>query len=136
MYKRQAQEEEHQQYDAMKLRIKYMYESGDGQAAERVLTSGSISELLTQAEYAEKVHTYDRDQLEEYAATVQEVETLQDTLETEMANLESLEDDYPVSYTHLVRGENEIRICARLRRCEVRHGARYAVRCTDVMSII
>ena len=51
-----------------------MYESGDGQAAERVLTSGSISELLTQAEYAEKVHSYDRDQLEEYEATVQEVE--------------------------------------------------------------
>lgn len=96
-----AQEEEQQQYDAMKLRIKYMYESGDGQAAERVLTSGSISELLTQAEYAEKVHTYDRDQLEEYAATVQEVETLQDTLETEMANLESLEDDYQAQQEEL-----------------------------------
>lgn len=89
-----AQEKEQEQYDAMKLRIKYMYESGDGQAAERVLSSGSISELLTQAEYAEKVHSYDRDQLEEYAATVQEVETLQDTLETEMENLQSMESDY------------------------------------------
>ena len=58
-------------------------------------------ELLTQAEYAEKVHTYDRDQLEEYAATVQEVETLQDTLETEMANLESLEDDYQAQQEEL-----------------------------------
>ena len=96
-----AQEKEEEQYNAMKLRIKYMYESGDGQAAERVLTSGSISELLTQADYAEKVHSYDRDQLEEYEATVQEVENLQSTLETEMANLQSLESDYQAQQEEL-----------------------------------
>ena len=41
-----AQEKEKQQYEDLKKRIKYMYESGEGSALERVLTSGSIAEVL------------------------------------------------------------------------------------------
>lgn len=96
-----AEKKEEEQYEAMKLRIKYMYESGDGKAAERVLTSGSISELLTQAEYTEKVHSYDREQLDEYAETVKEVEDLQESLEAEMDNLKSLESDYQAQQEEL-----------------------------------
>ena len=55
-----AQEDEQKQYEAMKLRIKYMYEAGSGTAAvEKVMTTGSISGMLTQAEYSQQVHTYD-----------------------------------------------------------------------------
>lgn len=69
-----------------------MYESGSGTATmEKVMTSGDISSMLSQAEYSQQVHEYDREQLQEYANTVQEIEDLQATLETERANLEELE---------------------------------------------
>ena len=79
----------------MKLRIKYMYEAGSGTATmEKVMESGDISSMLTQAEYSQQVHEYDRNQLQEYADTVAEIEELQQTLETEMENLQSLEAEY------------------------------------------
>nr|WP_294495319.1 C40 family peptidase [uncultured Mediterraneibacter sp.] len=90
-----AEEKRQEQYDAMKLRIKYMYEAGSGTATmEKVMSSGDITSMLTQAEYSQQVHEYDREQLQEYANTVAEIEELQDTLKTEMANLESLEVEY------------------------------------------
>ena len=52
-----AEEKKEEQYDAMKLRIKYMYESGSGTATmEKVMTSGDISDMLSQAEYSQQVH--------------------------------------------------------------------------------
>lgn len=64
-----------EQYEAMKLWYKYMYEAGSGAAAvEKVMTTGSISGMLTQAEYTQQVHTYDLEKLQEYADTVQKVE--------------------------------------------------------------
>ena len=90
-----AQKKKDEQYEAMKLRIKYMYEAGSGTATvEKVMSSGDISSMLTQAEYSQQVHEYDRAQLQKYANTVQEIEDLQNTLETEMANLQSLEVEY------------------------------------------
>lgn len=87
-----AEKKKDEQYEAMKLRIKFMYESGSGTATmEKVMSSGDISSMLSQAEYTQQVHEYDRDQLEEYANTVQEIEDLQATLETEKADLEELE---------------------------------------------
>ena len=57
-----AEEEKDEQYEAMKLRIKYMYESGSGTATmEKVMTSGDISSMLSQAEYSQQVHEYDRE---------------------------------------------------------------------------
>ena len=90
-----AEEKRQEQYDAMKLRIKYMYEAGTGTATmEKVMSSGDISGMLTQAEYSQQVHEYDRDQLEEYANTVQEIEDLQAKSEQELADLEELEGEY------------------------------------------
>lgn len=89
-----AEEKEKQQYEDLKKRIKYMYESGEGSALERVLTSGSIAEILTQAEYVEKVHTYDRKQLDVYQETVQEVKDLKKTLEADQEKLQKIEGEY------------------------------------------
>lgn len=90
-----AEEKKAEQYEAMKLRIKFMYESGSGTATmEKVVSSGNISDMLTQAEYSQKVHEYDRTQLQEYANTVTEIENLQATLEEEMANLQETEEEY------------------------------------------
>ena len=86
----EAETKREEQYEAMKLRIKFMYESGSGTSTmEKVVSSGSISDMLTQAEYSQKVHEYDRTQLQEYADTVTEIENLQATLEEELANLQA-----------------------------------------------
>lgn len=96
-----AEEKKQQQYEDMKLRIKYMYEEGDTSALERIVASGSISEMLTQTEYVEKVHTYDRDKLREYAETVQEVEDLKTSLESDMTKLQNLDEEYKTQTAEL-----------------------------------
>lgn len=89
-----AEEKEKQQYEAMKLRIKYMYEKDDTSEMQSILASGSISEMLAQAEYVQQVHEYDRDQLQEYAETVAEVKELKATLESEMETMQEMESEY------------------------------------------
>ncbi len=98
---KEAEEKEKQQYEDMKLRIKYMYEEGDVSAMERILGSGSIAEMLSQAEYVQKVHTYDREMLDEYVNTVNEVEELKTTLETEMTKMEDMQAEYEVQQSEL-----------------------------------
>ena len=55
-----AEAKEQEQYQGMLLRIKYMYEAGDTNFVENLLSSESIGEVLNQAEYVQNVHTYDR----------------------------------------------------------------------------
>ena len=55
-----AEEKRQEQYDAMKLRIKYIYESGGDAAAHRESNYlRDITSMLTQAEYSQQVHEYD-----------------------------------------------------------------------------
>lgn len=98
---KEAEEKEAQQYEDMKLRIKYMYEEGDGTAVERILSSGSIAEMLNQAEYTQKVHSYDRQMLDEYVETVNEVKDLKNTLEEDMNKLEDMQTEYEAQQTEL-----------------------------------
>lgn len=90
-----AEETKKEQYEAMKKRIKWMYEAGTGSSTmEKVLKSGDMSDMLSQAEYSQKMHQYDREQLQIYANTVKEIETLQTTLKEEKKNLEKTEKEY------------------------------------------
>lgn len=97
----EAQEKEKQQYEDMKLRIKYMYEEGDGSAVERILTSGSIAEMLSQAEYVKKIHSYDRDMLNTYVETVDEVKELKTTLEEDRSKLENMQTEFQTQQVEL-----------------------------------
>lgn len=89
-----AQKREREQYEAMKLRIKYVYENGTGMTAEKVLQSKSVSDILSKAEYAQKVQEYDRNALQKYADTVAEVDEKKTTLEKEMERLQQLQTEY------------------------------------------
>ena len=82
-----AQEKEDEQYEAMKLRIRYMYEEGNTSFLTGLLESKSISEVLNKAEYIQNVHQYDRQKLEEYVDTKKQVETLKAELEQQQAEL-------------------------------------------------
>ena len=66
-----AKEREAEQYDAMKKRIKFMYERGDSAYLELFFNAESFADFLNKTEYVERMSQYDREMLEEYM-TIQE----------------------------------------------------------------
>ena len=68
-----AQETEQEQYAAMKLRVKFMYEKGDSTYLQLLLESQNFGEMVNKVEYVEKLYDYDRKLLEEYIAARQAV---------------------------------------------------------------
>ena len=89
-----AEKKADQQYEDMKLRIKYMYENGSGADLEKIFESESFADALSQAEYVQNVHKYDRQQLEEYIETKEQIEELKKTKEEQMNNLEKQQAEY------------------------------------------
>ena len=75
------------QYDAMKKRIKYMYEASENDYSEVFLSDKSISDILNQAEYISKLIEYDRTKLSEYESLLVSIEKSKDSLEKEMDSL-------------------------------------------------
>lgn len=96
-----AEEKEKEQYEAMKKRIKFMYEEGDTSAIEALVTAENFSELVNKAEYVQKVHKYDRDQLQEYVETKQQIADLKSTLEEDQKVMESKQAEYEDKETEL-----------------------------------
>lgn len=90
----EARKLEEEQYEAMKLRIKYMYEEGTTTAFEALISAESFSDLLNRAEYAAEVHIYDRSKLKEYVDTKQKVEDLKEQLEEEQADMQNMQAEY------------------------------------------
>lgn len=70
----QAKVDEDDQYNSMKKRIKFMYEGGNTQFLEILMSSSNISDLLNKAEYVSKLSSYDRDMLTAFQDTVKAVE--------------------------------------------------------------
>lgn len=86
-YEKVKQEEE-TQYEAMKTRIRFMYEQGDTGYIELLLGSRSLSDLLDKTEYIEDVYQYDRKKLQEYKNTKDAVAKQKADLETQKKALE------------------------------------------------
>lgn len=78
---------ENQQYEAMKKRIKYMYEKGDESYLELLLQSRSMSELLNRAEYISKISAYDRHMLDQYVEIKEGIASEEAKLEKERKEL-------------------------------------------------
>ncbi len=76
------------QYEAMKKRIKFMYEKGDIMYMELLLESGSFADMLNKAEYIEMLSGYDRQKLNEYIATTELIRITKETLEEEKQTLD------------------------------------------------
>lgn len=87
-----AEVTEAEQYEAMKLRIKYMYEKGDSSYVDLLLQARSLSELLNKAEYIGKISEYDREKLDEYIATKAQIAETKVVLETEHEELLDLQE--------------------------------------------
>ena len=89
-----AQMEAQQQYDAMKVRIQYMYENGEKSIWTAIVGASSVTDLLNRVEYVSDVYEYDRQLLTDYQQVVQEIEELSIQLENEMAEMEMLQLEY------------------------------------------
>lgn len=88
-----AQADVENQYVAMKERIKFMYEKGDSSYLSMLFNSASLTDMLSKAEYIEKISKYDRDMLVRYEETQEAVAMLKEQLETEQLNLnQALQD--------------------------------------------
>ena len=94
---------EEAQREAMKRRIKFMYEKGDPTYMQLFLESQSMADLLNKAEFTEKLYDYDRRLLLEYQYTKQEVMEAKMTLEDEKAEIEEVEADLEEQSAELQR---------------------------------
>lgn len=87
-----AQAEEKEQYEAMKKRIKFMYEAGDNSILTALLSSNSIVDVINKVSYFNEIYDYDRNLLNEYQATKAEVESLVAKVEEDKSQLEESKD--------------------------------------------
>lgn len=87
----QAKVDEDDQYNSMKKRIKFMYESGNTQFLEILMSSSNIGDLLNKAEYVSKLSSYDRDMLTAFQDTVKAVEEKEAKLQDEYEKLNTLQ---------------------------------------------
>ena len=78
------------QYEAMKIRIVYMYEKGGTSMLETLLASESIADFLNQAENISKISEYDRDMLKKYEATQANIQEHEQKVEEESASISEL----------------------------------------------
>ena len=85
-----AKEDISNQYEAMKLRIQYMYENGQSSYVDMILGSQNMSELLTRAEYLSQITAYDREQLVRYQEAKLALDEKEKVLIAEEAELEAM----------------------------------------------
>lgn len=78
-----------QQYENMKLQIKFMYEKSDNLYLEMLFSAGSFAEVLNRTDYIEQLSAYQQKTLQEYKDTQAKIEEISAELETEKAQLEA-----------------------------------------------
>ena len=108
-----------EQYEAMKLRIQFMYENGETGLLDLLFSSESLSDFLNRSEYIRELTGYDRDRLAEYETMVTdlavkrvELGQLRTEIEEAQAELEvqqeSLEMILAAKYSELGEYDREI----------------------------
>jgi len=102
-----AKASEEDQYDAMKRRIKFMYEKGDTAYIQLFMEAKSMTDMLNKASYVEKIYEYDRQLLLSYQETQKKVAEIKENLETEQSDLVATEFEYKEEQTSLQAMLNE-----------------------------
>ena len=103
-----AQNAKDKQYQAMKQRIQYLYEKGGSEAwFQMMVNADNLSDLLTKAEYTQKMYDYDRKSLETYANTIEQVTQLGEQYQSEKAELEGMKQEYETESVNLQTASDE-----------------------------
>lgn len=82
-----------EQYEAMKLRIQYMYEAQTSNLWSLILSSKSFSDMLTHAEYAVQLSLYDRSKLTQLETALSQKQDVSKQLQSDMQTLGALRND-------------------------------------------
>ncbi|GAA0805644.1 hypothetical protein GCM10008910_42600 [Faecalicatena orotica] len=80
---RAAQEDENKQYEDMKARIKYMYETGDATLLELLFSADNMADFLNKAEFVQNVSDYDREMLDKLTAISDDIAAKEKTLKAQ-----------------------------------------------------
>lgn len=78
-----------EQYESMKMQIKFLYEKSDNLYLEMIFSAGSYAELLNRSDYIEQLSAYEQKTLQEYMDTQEQIEEIAAELETAKAQMES-----------------------------------------------
>lgn len=89
----EAAEKEVGQYEDMKLRIQYMYEVGNQSYLELLMSSENIVDFINNAAYIVELSVYDRQMLNTYQETKQQIADDKKLLEDDNARLTVLVDE-------------------------------------------
>ena len=99
---KKAQKAKEKQYESMKKRIQYLYEKG-GNAAwfQLMMNAENLTDLLNNAEYTQKMYEYDRDNLEKYANTINQITKLGERYQQEKADMEGMKQEQQAEQANL-----------------------------------
>lgn len=78
------------QYEAMKLRIKYIYESKDTSYFDVIMSSDNIGQIFEKMEYVSAITEYDERQMASYKENLLAVKNIKEELEKEKEVLDKL----------------------------------------------
>lgn len=87
-----AQENETRQYEDMKSRIKYMYESGNTSLIEMLFSAENMTDFLNKADFIQNISDYDRDMLNELRAIQADIAEKESILLEQQAALTDLQN--------------------------------------------
>lgn len=89
------------QYEMMKKRIKYMYESSSGSFLTMLIESESMADLLNRAEFISTVSKYDRNMLEKLKSIHNDIADKEASLLKKQAEMEKQQERLTASYDKL-----------------------------------
>ena len=99
---KKAQKAKEKQYEAIKKRIQYLYEKGGNTAwFQMMMNAENLTDLLNNAEYTQKMYEYDRDTLEKYANTINQVTKLGERYQQEKADMEGMKQEQQAEQANL-----------------------------------
>lgn len=89
----EAQAEGEEQYEAMKLRIKYIYEAGDSSFIELLCTAENMNDFLNKTDFVKNVSEYDRQMLDELIRIQDEIMEEGDLLAQQQEELTAKQEE-------------------------------------------
>lgn len=89
----EALADEEQQYNDMKMRIRYMYEEGKTAMLDTLFSAISMADFLNKADFITKISEYDRAMLDKLQETRETIAAKEQSLEIQQAELIALQQE-------------------------------------------
>ena len=99
----EAEADEAQQYEDMKSRIKYMYETGNATLLEMLFSADNLTDFLNKADFIQNISKYDRSMLQILQETQKEIADRKITLEAQQDSMKELQKNLETRQAELVQ---------------------------------